>query len=433
MASEAITLSPELRARGEKLYTARSGRPRFGEELVDELHRLRDGARAAQEARDAGAQHAVGFEALDQRRERVPEAVGRAQDHGLRLQAEVVEREHLDQLVERADSPGDRDEEVGGLGHLLLALGERFDDDQRAEVRGGVLGSHQVARHDPQHFAARGHRGPGRDAHQPAPASPVYEAQPAIGARRAELGGEPLRRGRQVFLGGAEQAHGARHRFENIPAGAIMRAFFSTPAADRMSGDSHQSLIKTPKQLVAVLVLAFVVPIVLIVLLSQLATSGRIADQKAMSPEEIAARIRPVAQVAVAGGAGGAKVLRTGEQIFQSVCTACHTAGVANAPKLGNKADWAARIRTGQKALVQVALKGKGAMPPRGGASDLTDLEVERAVVYMANAGGAKFKEPSAPAAAPQPAAAAPAQTAAASPAKAAPAAVADGKSVYES
>ena len=63
-----------------------------------------------------------------------------------------------------------------------------------------------------------------------------------------------------------------------------------------MSGDAHQSPIKTPKQLVTVLVLAFVVPIVLIVLLSQLATSGRIADNKAMSPEEIAARIRPVAE-----------------------------------------------------------------------------------------------------------------------------------------
>jgi hypothetical protein len=62
-----------------------------------------------------------------------------------------------------------------------------------------------------------------------------------------------------------------------------------------MSGDSHQSLIKTPKQLVTVLVLAFVVPIVLIVLLSQLATSGRIVDKKAMSPEEVTARIKPVA------------------------------------------------------------------------------------------------------------------------------------------
>jgi len=194
-----------------------------------------------------------------------------------------------------------------------------------------------------------------------------------------------------------------------------------------MSGNSHESPIRTPKQLVTVLVLAFVVPIILIVLLSQLATSGRIFDKDspAMSPEEIAKRIKPVADVAVGAAGPGGKTLRTGEQIYQAVCTACHSTGVAKAPKFGDKRDWAARIREGQKALVQVALKGEGAMPPRGGASDLTDLEVERAVVYMANAGGAKFREP---------AASAPAVQAAAGPSgsKAAPA-VADGRKVYES
>src|SRR5258706_1452347 len=195
-----------------------------------------------------------------------------------------------------------------------------------------------------------------------------------------------------------------------------------------MSGNSHDSPIKTPKQLVTVLVLAFVVPIILIVVLSQLATSGRICDKDspAMSPEEVAKRIKPVADVAVSGGGPGAKVLKTGQQVYQTVCTACHATGVAKAPKFGDKRDWGPRIREGQKALVQVALKGEGAMPPRGGASDLSDLEVERAVVYMANAGGAKFKEPAAPATVPTAAAAS------APGSKAAPA-VADGKKVYES
>jgi cytochrome c5 len=192
-----------------------------------------------------------------------------------------------------------------------------------------------------------------------------------------------------------------------------------------MSGNSHESPIKTPKQLVTVLVLAFVVPIVLIVLLSQLATSGRIFDKSspAMSPQEIAKRIKPVAEVAVEGAGPGAKALRTGEQIYRSVCTACHATGVAKAPKFGDKGDWAHRIHEGQKALVQMAMKGQGAMPPRGGASDLTDLEVERAVVYMANAAGANFKEP----------AAAQASAAKPAPASKAVAAVADGKKVYES
>jgi len=195
-----------------------------------------------------------------------------------------------------------------------------------------------------------------------------------------------------------------------------------------MSGNSHESPIRTPKQLVTVLVLAFVVPIILIVLLSQLATSGRIFDKDspAMSPEEVAKRIKPVADATIGAAGPGAKATRTGEQIYRSVCTACHATGIAKAPKFGDKRDWGPRIREGQKALVQVALKGEGAMPPRGGASDLSDLEVERAVVYMANAGGAKFKEPAAPA----PAAQAAAASAPAS--KAAPAVV-DGKKVYES
>jgi cytochrome c5 len=190
------------------------------------------------------------------------------------------------------------------------------------------------------------------------------------------------------------------------------------------SHESHESPIKTPKQLVTVLVLAFVIPIVLIVLLSQLATSGKIFDKDspAMSPDEIAKRIRPVADAAVGASGSGGKTLKTGEQIYATVCTACHATGVAKAPKYGDKRDWGPRIRTGQKALVQFALKGGGAMPARGGASDLSDFEVERAVVYMANAGGAKFKEPAAPAASASPA-----------DGKAAPAAVADGKKIYES
>lgn len=206
-----------------------------------------------------------------------------------------------------------------------------------------------------------------------------------------------------------------------------------------MSGNSHESPIKTPKQLVTVLLLAFLVPIILIVLLSQLATSGRIFDKDspAMSPEEVAKRIRPVADAAAGAAGPGAKTARTGEQIYRSVCTACHATGIAKAPKFGDRRDWARRIREGQKALVQVALKGEGAMPPRGGAADLSDLEVERAVVYMANASGAKFKEPAAPAPAAQAAMdhgahMAPAQSTSAAAGKGAPA-VADGKAVYES
>jgi cytochrome c5 len=167
-----------------------------------------------------------------------------------------------------------------------------------------------------------------------------------------------------------------------------------------MSGKPHESLLKTPKQLVIVLVLAFVVPIIVIVLLAKLATSGRIYDKDspAMSPEEIGKRIKPVAEVNMGTVGPAGKVLKTGEEVYKSVCTACHATGIAKAPKFGDRRDWGPRLREGQKKLVQVVLKGQGAMPPRGGASDLSDFEVERAVIYMANAAGAKLKEPAAPA-----------------------------------
>ena len=84
---------------------------------------------------------------------------------------------------------------------------------------------------------------------------------------------------------------------------------------------------------------------------------------------------------------------------FKSTCSAFHTSGAAGAPKFGDKSDWELRLKGGQKTLVATAIQGKGAMPPRGGGAGLSDLDVERAVVYMANQAGAKFTEPAAPAA----------------------------------
>ena len=84
-------------------------------------------------------------------------------------------------------------------------------------------------------------------------------------------------------------------------------------------------------------------------------------------------------------------------------CTACHGAGIAGAPKTGDAAAWAPRIKQGYDTLVKHAVEGfkgnAGVMPAKGGNADLDPLEVARAVVYMANKSGASFKEPEAPAA----------------------------------
>ncbi len=183
----------------------------------------------------------------------------------------------------------------------------------------------------------------------------------------------------------------------------------------------HESPIKTPKQLITVIALAFLVPILLIVLLSQFVANIRSVDMNsaAMSPDAVAKRLKPVGNLTFADAGGdAAKAPKSGEEVYKSVCTACHSSGAAGAPKLGDKSDWAPRLKAGQKTLLNSALKGKGAMPPRGGA-DSSDLEVERAVVYMANQAGAKFKEPAAPATE-KTAAAAPAAEKTAAPAPAA-------------
>ena len=73
----------------------------------------------------------------------------------------------------------------------------------------------------------------------------------------------------------------------------------------------------------------------------------------------------------------------SGKEIYASTCAACHTAGVASAPKLGDKAAWAPRVAAGSKALQASAIKGKGVMPPKGGNAGLSDADVGAAVDFM--------------------------------------------------
>lgn len=184
--------------------------------------------------------------------------------------------------------------------------------------------------------------------------------------------------------------------------------------------EEHSSFIKTPKQLAIVVALAFAVPIALVVLLSQLVTG--VSPREGQSESDVQSRILPVGQVTLAE-ANAPSGNQSGEQVYQAVCKTCHEAGLAGAPKSGDKAAWAPRIKSGVDALFASAIKGKNAMPPKGGNPALAEVEVQRAVVYMANQAGAKFKEPPT---APPPgtAAATPAQApAAAAQAPAAPAA----------
>lgn len=177
--------------------------------------------------------------------------------------------------------------------------------------------------------------------------------------------------------------------------------FEHTPDAVEQEMESH------PVTLAIWIVLGTAALIVGIILLAQFAIGaygGRsLANDPAMAPEALARRIGPVAKLQLEGAtevapaaqgeapkvavvtaapaAAGGKP--DGKKVYDTACMACHATGAANAPKLGDKAAWAPRIKTGTEALYASVIKGKGAMPPKGGNAALPDADVKAAVDYL--------------------------------------------------
>jgi len=164
--------------------------------------------------------------------------------------------------------------------------------------------------------------------------------------------------------------------------------------------EAHEGPIKTPKQLIATVIASFVVPVVVVIMLANYVNfdSKTGAGSDGMGEEATARRIQPVGMIEIKV-AGDPAAMKTGEQVYQAQCSACHTSGAAGAPKLGDAGAWAPRVGQGYEALLTSALKGKGAMGAQGG-GDHSDFEIGRAVVHMANQSGAKLAEPKMPAAA---------------------------------
>jgi len=155
--------------------------------------------------------------------------------------------------------------------------------------------------------------------------------------------------------------------------------------------EDHTGPIKTPRQLLMAVFFSFVIPIFIIIGLVYFVTSHDKPAAGATNIEKsLEERIQKVGAVEIRDAN---REMKTGEAVFSAQCSACHANGAAGAPKFGDKAAWAPRIKTGFDALWNSALKGKNAMGAQGG-GDFEDFEIARAVVYMANAGGAKFPEP---------------------------------------
>lgn len=167
--------------------------------------------------------------------------------------------------------------------------------------------------------------------------------------------------------------------------------------------EDHTSLVHTPQQLIVAVLLAFLVPILSIVMIVQMVTGGMRVDSGSalMSDEAVAQRLKPVGYVAMANDAPGpatptasapasgpsgpaaASTKVDGSKVYQTVCAMCHGTGLMGSPKFGDKVAWKPRIAAGLAALHEHALKGIRTMPAKGGNASLSDAEVSAAVDYM--------------------------------------------------
>jgi len=158
---------------------------------------------------------------------------------------------------------------------------------------------------------------------------------------------------------------------------------------------SYSGTSSNPKQFWLTVFFSLVLPIIIIVsLVKASGADNRPAAEGADLDKLMASRLQKVGSVSF--GAVN-KELRTGEQVYKAQCSTCHLSGAAGAPKFADAGAWGPRIKAGFDALVVSATKGKGNMGAQSG-GEFSDFEISRAVVYMANAGGAKFAEPKAPA-----------------------------------
>ena len=141
---------------------------------------------------------------------------------------------------------------------------------------------------------------------------------------------------------------------------------------------------KKPHSSRSIMLITLGVAILLSLLVWPLSKLGK-GDANAPGGDEAELRVQPVARVEMrqAPVVRSDGKPRSGEAVYTAICQTCHAAGLAGAPKTGDKAAWAPRIASGSAALLKTALNGKGGMPARGGGADLTDAELKAAVEYI--------------------------------------------------
>ena len=133
-----------------------------------------------------------------------------------------------------------------------------------------------------------------------------------------------------------------------------------------------------------IMITTIVVAIILTAIVVPFSLKGERSAADSGSADQADSRIQPVARFELAKAAPAAAAgPKDGATIVNKVCGACHGTGVAGAPKTGDKAAWAPRIAQGNDTLYKNAISGKNAMPPKGGAADLSDGEIKGAVDHL--------------------------------------------------
>lgn len=136
-------------------------------------------------------------------------------------------------------------------------------------------------------------------------------------------------------------------------------------------------------------VLAFLVVLAVVFFAIAKTVTTQDEGKAAVDQKAVAERIKPVGEVTVgeaapaAAAAGASATARSGEDVVKAVCGMCHASGAAGAPKIGDKAAWAPRIAQGVNVLVQHAMSGIRAMPPKGTCAACSDAEIKGAVEYL--------------------------------------------------
>lgn len=134
--------------------------------------------------------------------------------------------------------------------------------------------------------------------------------------------------------------------------------------------------------LISYIVLALAIPAV------AHSSCGRLTEP--MTPDAIAKRLTPVGKVDAEGGSAAPVALvsealgpNAGEDRYKSTCAVCHATGVGGAPKFRDATDWKPRMTVGMQEMLAIAIKGKGAMPPKGTCMQCSDEELKMTIEYM--------------------------------------------------